>query len=254
MKLDEEFGVQILLIFIYILLSTIYNIVVEPGENGQKEARVGELLDRLKQADGELIRLEGKKTRLGEEVYISARYGEVDSLANADHLLLVDVFANENGEMKPIGHYDWEISGDQALGNKNRHGGHLQAANQAHSNADRTWTTGEAFKVYDKSLVSYALDKGGFEYMNRLRKDGIVTDESQWQELVYQRQGLGGLMVAVSAVILESKEIATANLGTLTPSAKSLWKKFNQEQGRDVVVAELIKDRKVNEVLSEFLK
>ncbi|OGM25468.1 hypothetical protein A2715_05465 [Candidatus Woesebacteria bacterium RIFCSPHIGHO2_01_FULL_39_32] len=225
---------------------------MDPENPATEEQRLADFFEQVKRADGTLIPLTGQLTRFGEEILVSARYGSVDSLAKADHLLLVDLFARSADQMLPIGHYDWEVTGNRALGNKNRHGGHLPNTSNAHELADRAWTE-EGLKVYDKSLVSYAMEKGGFPYMDQLRETGIVTDEKQWGEPTYQKQGLGSFMIAVSAIVLESKGVETANLGSLTPAAEGVWKKFGQSGGVPVQIGVLIQNNKIDEVLEEFV-
>lgn len=173
-------------------------------------------------------------------------------MPDVDHLLLVDVFSNKEGGLFPIGHYDWEISGSCASGNKNRHGGHLPNQNTAHKLADKAW--GEnGFDVYDKSIVSHALDYGGTDYMSRLRKMGVVTDESQWTDPAYQKQGLGSLMIAVSAIALKNKGVKQAELGTLSKSARATWKKFGQSENKPVSTEELIKQQRVKKAIEKFV-
>ena len=105
-----------------------------------KDAAFTNFREALSRADGALIALPGRKTKLGEKLYLTARYGPVDSLGEADHLLLIDVLAEENGNLKPVGHYDWELHGNYAIGNKNRHGGHLKSTIPYHQEADGYWT------------------------------------------------------------------------------------------------------------------
>lgn len=144
-----------------------------------------DFLDRLAEADGTLIHLRGKKSRLGEDFYVCARCCKTRFWGEAiNRLMGIDVFVIRDNEFLPVGRYDWEIKGNSASGNKNRHD-HLPITNLAHKQAATFWAMGEGFKVLDEEFINYAAENGGFAKMRELRQLGIIIHEDQWTKPIY---------------------------------------------------------------------
>lgn len=208
---------------------------------------VQHFVDAISRADGELIPLPGVRSKLDEPLFISARIGRTDFWGDrVDAILLIDVFAERNGDFEPVGHYDWVIKDQSALGNKNRHG-HLEQPQEAHRKAVRKWSTGEAFKVDETTFFNYAMQHGGMRGMTELRQAGVITDESQWQERIYQRLnvgehrvGIGSLMLVASACVLRSWGINELEVGSLSPSARGVWAKFGRTDGSPINVQRIL--------------
>jgi hypothetical protein len=196
----------------------------------QPRREVSNFVEKVVRADGQLLSLSGRKSKLGEPLHISVRFGE-DSVNADTQYLIIDVLASRENEYVPVGIYDWEIKEGRASGNKQRHG-HLPAINEAQEAADRYWATGEGFHVRGDDFLKYASENGGFQMMNKLRREGIIKEEDQWTEPIYQRLGIGSLMIAISALVLNELEIEEMNLGTLSPLAEMPWRKFG---GKDRV-------------------
>ena len=89
--------------------------------------------------------------------------------------------------------------------------------------------------------------------MDRLRAEGIVKSEEDWQEPVYQKSGIGRLMIASSLTVLNAKGITTANLGHLSDLAERSWKPFGNEEGKLVNVAETVKSEAVFNSTAGFI-
>lgn len=203
--------------------------MAEPRESFPIEEQRGtaeEFLDRLAEADGASIHLRGKKSRLGEDFYICARAGSVTYWGpSVERLLIVDMLVKPDDWFVPIAHYDWEIKGNQASGNKNRHG-HLPTVTTAHIVADSFWETGEGFKVEDASFINYAMANGSFAKMGEMTKTGLISNEEQWREPVYQKYNIGSFMVAVSAYILQKQGVVKREFVSASGVAKRAWKRF----------------------------
>lgn len=112
--------------------------------------------------------------------------------------------------------------------------------------AERFWDTGEAFHVRDDDFLKLAMENGGFNKMNELRETGIIQDENQWTMPIYQRLGLGSLMIAVSAIVLKSKGITEMDLGTLSEKAKQAWEKFGCGEKTRLSPLEIVSHEKTN--------
>ncbi|MFC1790228.1 hypothetical protein ACFLZP_01950 [Patescibacteria group bacterium] len=133
-------------------------------------------------------------------------------------------------EFVPVAIYDWEISQNEALGNKQRHQ-HLPCFNQAQRNADRYWSTGEAFHVRDDDFLKFAMESGGFEKMSELRRQRMVRDESQWNKPIYQGEGLG----------------------SLNQKARLAWKSFGRRDRLSIETAELASHPKITDSIDKFI-
>jgi hypothetical protein len=222
---------------------------IDYGDSEQK--LINDLVERVSRGDGELIPLPGVKSRLGEPLSVSARFGE-DAVESGVNYLIVDVLAKREGKYIPVGIYDWEVKGEKAVGNKQRHG-HLPAKNPAQEEADRYWSTGEAFHVREDDLLKYASDNGGFDKMNELRTRGIVQGEDDWTDPVYQKRGIGGLMTVVSALVLEKQGVTQMNLGTLSESARISWEKFDRRDRIELAPGDVTKHQNADKILYKFL-
>lgn len=222
-----------------------------PEENIQ----MPQFLEAISRADGTMVVLPGVPSRTGEALFISARMGpSLSNFLDEDEILLVDVFAEDRTTKKliPVGHYDWVIKGKSALGNKQRHD-RLDCPHEAQDAARRKWTTGEAFKVDDVKIMDHALVRGGFPKMSEYRQQGIIADEDQWGEKVYQRLGIGSLMLAVSAYVLQSRGIREVNVGTLSPFAQGVWARFGRTDEQTFDPTELVKHPRTGAIIEKFI-
>lgn len=216
----------------------------------QEEARAA-FIEQVTKADGKLIPLSGRKSKLGEPFFISTRLGQ-DEISPELGYLNVDIFVQRGEEFVPIAIYDWEITKNEALGNKQRHQ-HLPCLNQAQRNADRYWSTGEAFHVRDDDFLKFAMENGGFEKMDQLRRQGVIQSEDQWTKSIYQGQGLGSFIITVSALALHKHGIETMKLGSLNKKAKLAWKGFGQGDRLNIKTAELVSHPKVADSINRFI-
>jgi len=216
-----------------------------------KEEIRAAFIERVTKADGSLISLSGRKSKLGEPFFISTRLGQ-DEISPELSYLNVDIFIQRGEEFIPIAIYDWEISQNEALGNKQRHQ-HLPCLNQAQRNADRYWSTGEAFHVRDDDFLKFAMENGGFEKMSELRRQEVIQSEDQWTESIYQGQGLGSLMIAVSALTLHKHGVETMRLGSLNEKAKLAWNGFDRGDRLGIQAPELVDHPKVADSIDKFI-
>jgi len=223
------------------------------GEIPNKDEKMADFSVEVIKASGELIPLEGAVSGLGEPLYISVRLGDVDYWGDkVDKLMLVDVFAESAGIFHPVGHYDWNIKGDQAWSDKNRHGGHLKVYNQAQVQAESLWY-GEALKVDDSNFATYAMNNGGFDKMDELRRMGIITSEEQWSTPVYGRMGIGSLMVAASSIALRGNGVETIVVKSRNSRADELWKRFGFTGVSEYPVQDVVEASYTKETLDKFL-
>lgn len=224
----------------------------ETNETHKREAVVGSFIDAIAPADGRLLALPGGTSRLDEPLFISARMGE-DEVTPGTSYLNVDVVAKRGNEYVPVGIYDWEIvGGGRAVGNKQRHG-HLPTRNPAQETAERYWSTGEALHVRDDNFLKYATENGGFTKMSELRNMGVIQGEEQWTQPIYQGLGIGGLMIAVSAITLDRHGVTEMDLGTLSKPAKQAWKKFGRGDRQRLSPKEVTGHQSTERALAKFL-
>ena len=136
--------------------------------------------------DGTLVPL-GSLTRLREALSFTVRHGKPPS---SDHpLVILDLYAEGSQGLFPVGHYDWEIHGDVAVGNKSRHGHFFTGRTQ--------WGT-----------------------------RGIKLTIDELFDPAYQGQGLGRLLIVLSAIALKRLGHEKLDLGHRSPAALSSWRIF----------------------------
>jgi len=225
-------------------------------ESGTGEIRENELTqfkELIAGANGSLISLEGRKSRLGEPFFITARIGQDAQVPEEGvKFLNIDIFVRRGEEYIPVGIRDYEIKDNVASGNKQRHQ-HLARYNQAQKAADRFWSTGEGLHVIDMSFINYAMQNGGFSKMNEMRAKGIITTEDQWNEPIYQNYGLGGLMVAASLLVLQRYGVETVKFISLTEPAIKTWGKFGYQGQANMLVEELVRSPQVDKSIEPFI-
>lgn len=162
-----------------------------------------ELKRKLSEADGSLIPV-NKRLASGEQVALSVRRGqypmqwEIDALRYEKNkpephdTYLVEAFGIDGDRIFPIGHWDWRISdgGEWAGGGGNFHKGSETFPTQPwHEEADKLW-------------------KG------RHVAFGVVDE--------YQGQGVGSLLVAASAAVLDGKARNMRTGVLLEPARRTL--------------------------------
>jgi hypothetical protein len=97
------------------------------------------------------------------------------------------------------------------------------------------------------------MENGGFGKMNELRTRGIIRNEDQWTDPVYQKRGIGGLMIVASALVLEKHGIKQMNLGTLSDSAEGAWEKFDRGDRIELAPGDVTKHQNADKILYKFL-
>lgn len=169
------------------------------------------------------------RSRLDEPLWLRTRHGNWDMHPSKD-LLLIDIFAGDAkaGPARAVAHYDWEITGSSAYGNKNRHSGLLPSHDWDRA-ADRKWS-GNAFEVDGIPWLKYAEQTGKYvAAMRDLRERGFVKNDDDWMNPIYQRFGLGQLLIVAAAINLQDLGVESMDLGQLSALAKKAWKKFGVE-------------------------
>ena len=164
----------------------------EARKAAEQEAAAEEFKKKLIVADGELISL-AKPGPNGEKLFIAARFykipgDEIDLTGTwydpassryfgdkiPDGLFLVDIHARKDGNFFPIGKVDWEKHGEEAL---------------PHANTRRV------IRVTNEKEQ----EKLAREYWGEKTKPTIVVLEE------FENMGLGTLLLAASALVLNNK-------------------------------------------------
>lgn len=191
-----------------------------------------ELLDGKQRFEAAIISAEGtpiplsQMTRMEEPICLTVRVGKGPS--QMLHYCFIDILAGEDDALHPIAHYDWELRYDYAAqyhyarGNKNRHG-NLPPVIPAHCRADRLWSV-YGFEVLH--MTYYDLIKDWASEPTALRQAGIDTTAEGLNQEIYRGRGLGRLMIAVSAVVLEARGYSELEPGTLSTAARRSWDRF----------------------------
>lgn len=216
-----------------------------------KESLTQQFVERIAKADGQLISVPGIKSGLGESIYISSRLGS-DEINPDISYLNIDIFAQREGEYLPVGMYDWEIRGNQANGNKQRHG-MFGIADQELQLQDTQWRTNEAFNIRSDNFLKYATQSGDFDGMTKLRETGIIDNERKWSEPIYRGKGLGSLLITTSALVLEKQGIQNMNLGSLSDNAKRAWLSYDRGDRTNLSPNEIVNHPKSKEIIKKAL-
>ncbi|MBP9816944.1 MAG: hypothetical protein KBD05_02855 [Candidatus Pacebacteria bacterium] len=163
----------------------------------------------LSKADGTLYPLK-KRTKDGKQLYITARQifsPEVGGTENvnplffkwqqlgenrADAVLLIDVYVGTESGRELIGRRDWWMNGEYASGAGNMHDAVLPSTDYENTIGNST----SAFKVADD----------------------------------YQRQNIGSLMLATSAVVLPALGVREFSGGVLLEPAQKTFARFDIEE------------------------
>ena len=213
---------------------------------------VAEYISRIRRADGELIPLPGKTSRLEEPLYISARYGKSPETGDEDEYLIIDVIAQRGEKYIPVGMKDYKIHEEIAESRFNAHT-LLPATNDAHREADARWGGKDALSVESMKL-DQAVDQTRIEEeIARLRERGIVTDEQTPATPVYRGLGIAKLLVASSILILEEKGIKEVEFGEIDTAAQGVWNRFGGREWSTVPLTELTKSPNIIPSIETFL-
>lgn len=167
-------------------------------------------------------------SRVGEPIYITTRFGYVQDLPGTESLLLVDLLAETQGNLKPIGHYDWSIYKGCATADRKRNDW-LDSVIPAHEDAVRKWT-GEGVKVDDIKLFDWGFQNFSYGGIRKLGEMGLIRVETDTMKPTYQNYGLSQLMIATSVLGLLSKGIHTLTYASRTPFIKAAWSHFGWNQ------------------------
>jgi hypothetical protein len=215
-----------------------------------KENQIQGFIEKISKADGQLIPLPNIKSRLNEPLFISSRFGS-DEINPEDNYLNIDIFALRENDYIPVGIYDWEIKEGRANGNKQRHC-FLPTYNSAQETAKNFWGN-ESFQIKGDDFLHYAMVTGGFDSMDKLRKQGFINNEQKWSQSIYRGLGLGSLLVATSALVLEKKGIRFMELGTLSQAAKKVWSNFDRGDKTTLLTREVSQHPKTRATLTKFI-
>lgn len=214
-----------------------------------KENQVQGFVEKISKADGQLIPLLNIKSRLNEPLFISSRFGS-DEINQENKYLNIDIFALRENNYIPVGIYDWEINGDHANGNKQRHC-FLPTYNSAQEIARSFWGN-ESFQVRGDDFLRYAMTTGGFQAMDRLREQGFIDNEQKWSQPIFRGLGLGSLLIATSALVLDKKGIKFMELGTLSQTAKKVWNSFDRGERTTLTPKEVTQHPKSKATIEKF--
>lgn len=205
--------------------------------------------EEITKADGTLIPLR-KTTTDGKKLYIAARclrnprgneneniyskfwgWEEKDmSMHPMTGVMLVDVYAQSDGKIVPLGHMDWWLHDDYANG-----GGNMHAAPLAREEHEKL--ASERWHKYD-----YTAFKVDYEY---------------------HKQGIGSLMVATSALTLPAIGIKKFYTGGLLDPAVKTYERFGirdsdfpdvaQPFDRHLLIERLSQSPQVNKTIVQFV-
>jgi hypothetical protein len=196
----------------------------------------------LAKADGTLFELR-KTTPDGKKLFISARFVRApQENLNGDaepefwgwyrrHLpissvLLLDVYAQTESGIVPLGHMDWSLQDGEANGSGNMHEA-VRAKNEHEMLARDMWSTGTAFKTSPE----------------------------------YQKQNIGTLMIASSASVLPAVGARKFYTGALLPPAENTYGRFglseedffNEGKISPLPISRLSENVLVDKIISEFV-
>lgn len=197
-------------------------------------------LDRIARANGELVTLDGKRSRLDEVFCVSARYGKTDALGEGvDHVLLVDLFAKRDADLYPVGHYDWDIKGAMAVSNVNRRQGGF-------------WNRAAAFEVNDELFVNYVA-KHGSNGMRHLQEIGLSSDVEGLKRPVYLQFGLGTLLLGLSAYILQKQGVLQREFVSTNRLAGRIWEAYGIEITSPIELSRVTNHPLFRKITEEFI-
>lgn len=89
--------------------------------------------------------------------------------------------------------------------------------------------------------------------MSALRAAGVIKNEEQWMKPIYQGEGLGSLLIAVSAVALNRQGIGGMSLGSLSEMAKRAWETFDRGGRSQIPTQELANHPKTRDAIGRFI-
>ena len=237
------------------MLDTVETTWVGEQEKLQAE-QIRTYVETISVADGRLIELPGVMSPLDEPIFISARVGESMFFeSDKHHLVLIDIFVRTNmGVYEPIGRYDLQIAGNTVVNNRNRHG-HLDCVQDAHRAANSKWPTAEGFRMEEINFMDHAMSTppGGWAMMQEYRDRGIVMDEEQWNQPVYQNMGVEQLMIATASCVLRSWGVVVVNPLTFNPNEQKAWASFGIDGKEQVIVDELLGKNIIVDTISRFV-
>lgn len=212
--------------------------------------------EQIAKAEGTLIPLP-KTTLDGKKLFITTRYIENPILQQGDQgptiqenispnvnsrfwgwaedsmektgVILVDIYAKDGREILPLGHMDWWLDKDYANGGGNMH--------------------------------DAATPQNKHEQAARKRWDHRIEQAAFKVNPKYHNQGLGSLMLATSALVLEAKGIKRFYTGALLEPAQNTYARFNiqpldfQGSGNDrsLPIERLSKHPQVNKTIAQFV-
>lgn len=197
-------------------------------ESAAEAADLRAVEQRLERADGALVEVKGTRSAVGERLFVTARYAQDGGLPEPDHFYLnVDMFADRNGTLTPVGMRDFEVRNGVADGNKQRHGLLAEMPNAradelaAHHAADRHWASGEGVKLSDEDMLAHASRRGDLKNLS----------QEDMGKKVYQERGLGTLMTAIALLVLRQRGVRDIKFTHLTEPAERMWKRFGYTNG-----------------------
>jgi len=230
-------------------------------EQAAEAAELKIVTEKLVRAQGQLVEVKGIRSLIGERLFVSARYGPDAQLPEPDHFYLnVDLFAERNGQLQPIGIRDFEVKKDSAFSNKQRHGYLADITTmsprerKAHAAADR-WSGSQGITISETTLLDVAEEKDPLKGMHQMRQSGLVKTEHDWQKKVYQNRELGTLLNVIGLQVLRARGIKKIVFGSLTPAAQKMWRRFGYQAGEQALALTKVFERSfVQQVMQKLLK
>jgi GNAT superfamily N-acetyltransferase len=190
--------------------------VTETAPSEKAPTSLVEFTSLVAENNGNLIPLE-RKTEQGKSLFITSRYIGNPALEESPYaetgfygwrddkglgaetgVLIIDVYAEKDDGIAPIGHMDWWLQGDYANGGGNMHAAAIPR-NEIEERARDVW--------------------GGRHNLNRDNTAFKILPE-------YQRQKIGSLMLATSSVALKAVGVTKFYSGGLLDPAVNTYARF----------------------------
>lgn len=164
------------------------------------------VLSKLLITKGDWVKIPGFTSAIGDPLYMSVRYGKNiyrdERLTPDDNRYMnLDIAVLQNGELEPVAMRDYCINTNGAWGIE-AFRTTLYAHNSAHTAADNKWWGSNC--SIEVSNCTFGID----------------------ETPLYQRRGLGMLMTAVSARVLQHKGVKVINFVAFTDLGNLLWNNF----------------------------
>lgn len=224
-----------------------------------KEKRLSEIKAAITAADGRLIPLPRKKSRLGEKLFMTVTFANQDQQnVTAPSLLSVKVFAERSSKLVQIGLRSYKISQGTADGTFNNHLHEAiydemptQFGSEKRIVDNMMNITRNGLHVSEENIVATKHKLGMFQYIRFLLLHGWGKRKNPD---FYRGLGLGKLMTATCILALKSKQVEHIQSSSRNAITTSIWEHFGWKKGQSVVdIDALDSDSAVDAVLKEFV-